>query len=398
MTATSKFLIEILPTLRKAGLFCLLVFVAALPSTAAERPVYLGFELPYPKAAAPTATGFADLPIEFDSIRVMTLGISADGRHVSVQLPKDHDEGDLVFVTSLFSYLKDFEFEPARFRGEAVESRIPVVVRFRPEGIIPNLQFVVDENARVLDYDLYSLALSLNDIHPPTLNWFPGLRAVVREPDTSSFYDYALVRLVLDERGRATEITAVRNTLPGFTHQTLTACNWAEFDPARVHDSAVSAEVYVMISFFPELSYPSLPWTRPPGDSLMVQAKMSVSVRPDTLCLLAKPIPRNAYTEKFTLTEVPGASFSSATVLTEVDTLGHARGLRVGSSYEATVRRFRTLVNQLHFYPAITIDQTPVMFAGPLEARFVGSADVRIRFLWLFWQNPALVNYLSDYQ
>lgn len=400
MAATANFLYHCGEWLvsRISYILTVMAILLAGSSYAAERPSYLGFEPAYPKTAPPAVGRSSGVEVDADSVRIMTLGISRDGRYISVQAPQGADPSDLKLITSLFTYLKKLEFEPARFNGVPVESRVPAQVRFRSGGMAPDIQFAVDWNRQVTDYDLYVLALAINDIKPPRLVRFPSLHAVVGRRDSTDIYPYTLVRLDLNERGRASRVETIRNTLPHFSHQTLSACNWADFEPARVHGHPTPATVYLLVSFFPEVSYPTLPLVNPPADTLMIQMRMGVSVRADTLGLLAKPIPRNVFTDRFTLTGVPGASFSEALVWTEVDTLGNARGLRVNSPYDATIQRFRTLVGQLRFYPALSMSGEPVMFMGPLEARFVGSGDVRIRFLWLFWDNPRLVGYLDDYQ
>ncbi|MBD3401465.1 hypothetical protein GF420_01110 [candidate division GN15 bacterium] len=372
--------------------------LGGITSAETPRPGYLGFEPAYPLEPPSSFRHDFEYGFATDSIRLMTLSVSANGRYVSVQLPRDRDTADLPLVQSLVSWLGPVDFEPARLHGEPVASLVPVWIRFRPDGVVPEMHFVVDHNREVRDYDLYRLMLIVNEVEPPSLVTFPPYHAIVELEDSLDIYPYMLLRLELDTSGRAISIEPVRNTLPGFTDQIVHACNWAEFEPARVNGEVVAAPVYVMLSFFRAVSYPTQPWQHPPDDSLLLQRRMAVSVRADTLGLLAKPIPRNVYTGRFTLTELPGASFSSATIWTEVDTLGMARGLRVSSPYDQTVRRFRTMVDQLRFYPALDQSGEPVRFVGPMSARFAGSADVRIRFLWLLWDNPVLFFYCDNYQ
>lgn len=399
MSATLNFMT--LHCARIVRLLTVIAFVPVLattPSIVSARPSYLGFEPAYPRQAPRVEGRFAWYRLDTDSVRIMTLGVSADGRHVAVQMPSGGNPRDIDLVTALFQYMKGMAFEPARHDGVPVESRVPVLVRFRAGGVVPEVQFTIDWEGRVTDYDLYRLALEINGIEPPRLRRFPPLLSAVRRADSLAQYPYSLVRLDIDTAGRATAVEIVRTTHQGYEHQTVTACNWADFEPARVDGTPTPAPVYVLLSYFPEQSYPTPAWTAPPSDSVIIQMRLSVSVRADTLGLLAKPVPRNVFTEKFTLTEVPGASFSSAGIWAEVDTLGNARGLRVGSTFETTISRFRTLLEQLRFYPAIAMNGRPIRYMGPLEARFVGSGDVRIRFLWQYWENPELFDYRVYYQ
>ena len=103
----------------------------------------------------------------------------------------------------------------------------------------------------------------------------------------------------------------------------------------------------------------------------------------DTVGLMSKPIAYNVHDGWYSWRGNPGNDVSAGVVLCIIDTTGRGRGLRVGLPSKQLVAKYRQLVYQLRFFPALDWSGRVQPFQGSLFGEFDGSANVRVRFLWL---------------
>ena len=362
------------------------------PATAEEdslpkaRPTYLGLAPAYPTGARDFGRREPILSIQYDSLVWMSVLISQDG---SCSATAPDSTTDAIVVRHLSQFLDSMRFVPAEMYGEPIASRLCIHVRFRPNGLAPIVTWPIGDDGVVADQSLYTLTLRANGVEPPKIRSFPSYHGSVKKKDSVSIYPFVLTRLDLDSSGVPTAITPMQSTYVGFDALVRTACNWATYSPATVKGNAVPSTIFVLVSFFPNVSYPTkrLDFTSMTAQPL--REAMRVRALCDTLGPLAPALPGFVADDSLLMEGKPGISTGEGTILCLVDTLGRARAGRIAvSSYLQP--RMQRLVSQLRFFPAIAHTGHPAPFSGPVRIRFTGSEYVRIDLLWLPPDNPFL--------
>jgi hypothetical protein len=351
------------------------------------RPTFLGFAPAYPVEEMSLDRKTAVLNLAYDSLVWATLLVGSDGHPDGIVSDSLYDSS---VVSHLMQFFEPMKFVPATLNGEEVASKLRIHTRIRPKGLAPMVQWPIDSDRRVVDQTLYALTLRLNDIMPPTLRTFPSYHGNITRKDSIAVYPYVLTRVDLDSTGVPANITPLRSTYPGFDQLVYTACNWAEYNPAKIRGRAVSATVYVLVSFFSTVSYPTSPLDFSQSTELPLREACRVRTLYDTLGPLAPAIPVFIADDSLLMQGNPGITTGTGSVLCLIDSTGRARAARV-SVTSPLQPRFQRLVSQLQYYPALDHEGNPVGFAGPLRLQFSGSEYVRISVLWLASNNRGLL-------
>ena len=356
---------------------------AGIPSS---RPTYLGLALAYPAETMNLGRRAPILAVPYDSLAWLTLEVGTDSAAVVVAADTSSDST----VGLHFSqFLDGLRFVPAELNGVLVASRLRLHVRFRANGLSPMVVWPIGEDGVVNDQTLYSHSLRLNGVEPPRVKTFPAYHGAVRRKDSLGIYPFVLTRVDLDSAGAPTSIVPVRSTYAGFDALVHTACNWASYEPARIAGKAVPASVFVLVSFFPNVSYPTRSLDLTGDDTLPLLEMTRVRLLCDTLGPLSPALPRFIADDSLLMEGNPGIANGDGTVLCLIDSLGNARAGRIAAPGHLQ-RRFQRLVAQLEFFPALDREGRPMNSMEPLGIRFSGSAYVRIDVLWLPANNPQL--------
>ncbi len=362
-------------------LFILSLLVCVGVKTAA-RPGHFGFEPAYPSAfGRPELVMESNQPyLRFEQTVTIVLGIDKEGGVTSVVAKRSSDSA---FAEYARAWLKSIRFEPATFEGKEVPSHLPVILQLRPRVRLPEIYFPVDSAGGIADADLYFKTFAINDISVPQLEEFPPYFCDLKVSDSSVLPKYVLIKVDLDESGRVTEVEEVSSTYHAFSRQVMSAVLWARFSPAAVRGSPVPAECFVLVSFFPQVNYPTPVWRRSDLDSLDPLASFRVRLLPDTVGLMAKPLPARASGEEFTLAGKHAVIRDTVSAVVSVDATGRASVRRFTEAREEMRQAVFDLGARLRFFPALDYLGRPHRFSGLVSLIFQGSPKIRIVYHWL---------------
>jgi len=367
--------IKILPFLILLLSVCIGIKTAARPSHFELAPAY------------PSISGRPELVMEsnlpyyrIERLVAVILDIDKEGLVTSVAAESSTDS---VFAGYAQAWIKSIRFEPATFKGKEVPSHLPVFLQFRPRVRLPDIHFPIDSAGAIVDTDLYFKTFALNDIRVPQLEEFPRYFCDLKVTDSSVVFKYVLARVGLDESGRVTDVEKVSSNYPAFTRQVMSAILWARFSPAVVQGRPVPAGCFVLVSFFPQINYPTRVWERPDLDSLGPLARFRIRLLPDTVGLMSKPLPAKMSGNEFTLAGKHAFYRDTVSAALSVDTTGRVSLRRLTKAGEAMQQAVYKLGERLRFFPALDYQGHPHRFSGLVSFIFQGSPKIRIVYHWL---------------
>ncbi len=357
----------------------LTVLLPTFSSRAADRPQSFDIELAYPVDIPRSFPRILLDTYRYEFMRRVTLQVDSDGNVDSIV---SVSPADSVFETTYKDFLLNIVFMPGTREGVFVKQTLPILVRVNPETFYPKITFPVDSTKNIEDADLYFAALGDNGVVLPGIKSFPSYFFQQRLSDSLKTCAYVLVKLKLDGDGRPLAITPLTSGAGPFTDQILSAVNWGEYSVGTgplgepIHDD------YLVISLVPGVAYPTILLVEP-TDTLDILERVRVRLVADTLGLMQKPIP--ALAPPGSLYHIP----SGETILRDtiglrisIDTLGHARLLKVAKATREQRDAYEALVESLEFCPALDWSGHPRPFDGLLLGVSEGSMTIRIRFCW----------------
>jgi len=376
--------IKILPFLILPLSVCIGIKTAAGPS-------HFEFAPAYPSASGrPKLVMESNLPYyRIEQLVAVILDIDKEGRVTSVAAESSSDSA---FAGYAQAWMKSIKFEPATFKGKEIPSHLPVILQFRPRVRLPDIHFPIDSVGAIIDADLYFKTFALNDIRVPQLEEFPRYFCDLKVTDSSIVFKYVLARVALDESGRVTDVEKVSSNYPAFTRQVMSAILWARFSPAVVQGSPVPAECFVLVSFFPQINYPTRVWQRSDLDSLGPLSRFRIRLLPDTVGLMSKPLPAKMPGDEFTLAGKHAFYRDTVSVALSVDTTGRISLRRFTKGGEAMQQAVYKLGARLRFFPALDYQGHPHRFSGLVSFIFQGSPKIRIVYHWLPMDNFVILH------
>jgi len=376
---------RILPTLTLTAL----LLAATITTYGEDRPELYGFAPAYPTATPSFSTDLRAPLVPRETGTTVRLHIDSEGMVSSLETDTAEPWGLAAYVEP---YLENLTFHPALFRGEPVASILPVEVALRPGKRIPSFEFPLDTAAHAGDGRLYRATLPLNDITEPSVVRFPPYFGAPNV-DTTAMYRYLLMAVDLDATGRYRSARTVLNTYPAFAAQLRAALLWSKFKPAEVKGEKVPSMLYVLVSFFGTVGYPTSQWPPDSSDRENLLELLRVRSYGDGVGLMSPPIPKNYPHDSYGLG--PDYPLRRDTLYTwiEIDSTGRARPTEVDPTHSEISAAVRSIVPQCDFYPAIDFQGRPVRYRGRVALEFNGTPNVRIRFPWLWpaenlWTTP----------
>ncbi|MBU0985410.1 MAG: hypothetical protein KKA42_16165 [candidate division Zixibacteria bacterium] len=346
-----------------------------------ERPVHYGVALPYPTKISPHETIIGAHPSTNVEITVPArLTVDSLGRVASIE-PKNPALS--IFCAYFGRYLRAIQFEPGTVDGVPSSLRIPVNLHIRPDLGEPTVVFPVAGNRAVRSPQLYTEALQLNDVIPAALTRMPSYNCDLTPGDTTDMYPYLVIRVDLDATGAVRGMSKIVSTFPQFTGQLMSALYWAEYAPLIVRGEARASSLYVVVSFYPTVRYPTLPITPDSADSLSILERMRVYTAVDTLGLLAPPVPMRTWSGVASMSPAKWLEPGVISVPLTVDASGRADLGEPSRDSRAAKRTRNSLAQTLRFYPAIGFDGVRRPYTGVAYFEAAGGSNIRIWFDWL---------------
>ena len=352
---------------------------AAATVTAGDRVEVLGFSPAYLDTAEGPTVPVPRLNVMDERMLALTLRVEVDGSVTDVQA---EDPQDSTLAAKLRDWLMGWHGEPACRDGQAATSLLPVHVHLYPSDATPELIAPLDTGGVVASTDLLGRSLALNGISLPTVIEFPSYFAVDEPQLGDEIYPIVLLRLTLDSTGRPLRSEEVLTTSASFGRLVQAASRWGRYAPARVEGKTRLASVFLLVSLFPDLSYPSQPWRSTEAATYGALDRMRVRILPDTTGFVCGPLPRWSPSDRYSLGgEIVRPGVVAAWI--RFDTLGTPQLMRTSKTGSAVRDAVRRLIASLRFHPAVAIDGTPRRFSGLMYLEFQSSTIVRIRCAWL---------------
>ncbi|MDZ4724282.1 MAG: hypothetical protein SGI97_10320 [candidate division Zixibacteria bacterium] len=291
--------------------------------------------------------------------------------------------------TTTFKYFKEYfktlTFEPGRFKGKKKKQILPLKALMKAGTQLPRLIAPVRSDSTIEDFRLYMRACLMNKVNFATLDSFPSYFFPARKKDTSSNLHYVLLEVDLDAKGKLTGARTMLSSLEPLGAQILNAANWSRYSPLKIEKKFTASKNYCVVSFYPNLDYPTNIWTRSEnekGDSSL-SACWRIRFLPDTLGYMCLPVPMNAASGKLTY-NVRDVQFSGQrTVQIVIDSTGYPVVTRPQRGETDIERITREVIDLLRFYPALNFTGEPKQFRGFVELSFEQSSAIGLKFDWL---------------
>jgi len=359
-------------------LFQLMICMSTYADT--DRPNLYGFAPAYPTEVPELFVSNVKPPyITIETQYILLLNIDDNGK-VKTFTPVN-DKDSLVWKYFL-NYFSDCRFEAALLNNKKISSILPVKIIINPRINSPDCYFPIDLSLKINDPDLYYLAYQYNNITFPSVAYFPKYFCNIDWNDTLDIYPFVLLQLDLNKTGEVINVKEVLSTYSNYTMTIKSASLWSEFSPAKVNDSNISSNPFLLVSYFPQLYYPTKKFYNEKSDSISIHEKLRVKLIPDSINILQKPIPRTVEGDKIAISNIPRVLNDTLSLFITVDTSGHAKINRSGKNSKDIYRIIKDVFSRVEFYPAIGFDGKPVKYSGIVRLIIKGSEKVRIEYLW----------------
>jgi len=348
-------------------------------SNSADRHVMYGFEVPYPKKLSnklPTGR----LPfLAADRLVPVTLEINAKGRVSAVQ---SDEPADSLFVGYYRDKLRQIEFEPARVEGKNSPILMPLTLHFQPNRKLPDLYLPVDSNGTISDRGLYMSTLELNGVSLPSVISFPSYFCDLEWNDSLAVLPYVLLGLKLDEGGELIDIEIESTNYQAFALQLMSASLSAQFSPLYVNGQARGSSCFLLVSFFPQLTYPTEVWKGSSSADYSILRRHQIRLYPDTVGFLTKPLPRFFPPNDVTVSGRHSGHSDTVLAAVMISAEGDFRTIRYGKVSPSVRQGIQMLSKVIKFFPAMDYAGQPQDFHGVVRLIFSASAKIRIEYLW----------------
>jgi hypothetical protein len=308
------------------------------------------------------------------------LDISNTGEVSNVRLTEVLSESKARLIRKLFSSVR---FTPCVKSDTAVDCRIPVRLLVGADSSDSFVSMPLGPDSCVEDVYLYAKAVRSVGLQPPELKRFPWFHATFPEHDSLNILPYALIGLKVGVRGEIRERSLVSSNFENYARQVLNATTWGKYRPAKWNDRAISSTGFLLISFFPTLSYPTVPYPAKKPDSLSYHSRLMVRFLADTAGLITVPIPREAAPGNFHIPAPPEFQAKTLTIRCFIDSCGISRMTNGSSESQAAKLFLKSLSSQIRFYPAMDVAGHCRSFNGIAKVTIDTEAIVRIEYLWL---------------
>ncbi len=229
---------------------------------------------------------------------------------------------------------------------------------------------------------MFEYACELNKVELPKVMTFPSYFSIVNQSDSTGRYPYIVEKLSMNE-GKVTNIQNEFSSNDQFLTQIESAILYSDIKQPKIKGKEIAADIYLMVSFFPQLSYPVAPYDAGVNDSSNLMHKYRIKIINKKSKLLSEPIPKRVPSNRYGRQLFDSFFMEAINVYIHIDTSGHASVMRVGTSNKKLSNSIRKLVTKLKFFPAIDQNDNLVDFQGYLRVEPYNETDVRISYLWM---------------
>ncbi|MFZ1684854.1 MAG: hypothetical protein WAU88_12110 [Candidatus Zixiibacteriota bacterium] len=308
------------------------------------------------------------------------LAITASGKVTSVHLTEILAESKAALIRNLFSKV---QFTPCVKNDTARSCRLPVRFLVGTDSADCSIRLPIGTDSCIDDIFLYSEAVKTAGFQPIGLKTFPWFHATFPEHDSLNILPFALISLKVGARGEVRERKLVSTNFENYGRQVLNATSWGKYLPAKWNSRAISSTGFLLISFFPTLPYPSVPYPPKNPDSLSYHKQLSLRFLTDTAGPMIVPIPREAARATYHIPPPPEFRGKTMVVQCSIDTCGILK-MTGGRNESDEARKFyKSLSAQIRLYPAMDVAGRCQSFNGIARVTVGTEPIVRIEYLWL---------------
>lgn len=343
------------------------------------RPSHFGITLPYPKKVPPYAGDSLPPVAGAEFLVPLHLLVDAKGR---VKTVAAESAGDSAFAKGATRFFRSIKFVPGLRNGKRDSVTVRVLLQVAGGGAGPLVRFPVGTDFQVDDSELYWAAFAELGYRSACLRRFESYYFLLDPDKTWREYEYQVFRVDLDSTGDVVGVELNAATTHSFIDQIESAINWGEYEPMTIHGRPVASSNFLVILFLPTVAYPTLPLDFRKMDSISVGDRLRVHFLPDTLGVMAPPIPKQDWSTKISEKFFSGMIPELISGRIRVDTTGISRIDNLSNEYWKARRILVKSSLEKLFFPALDFSGKPRIWSGLGYLKYLDDSNVQVWFDW----------------
>jgi hypothetical protein len=343
------------------------------------RPSHFGITLPYPKKVPPYAGDSLPPVAGAEFLLPLHLLVDAKGR---VKTVAAESAGDSAFAKGATRFFRSIKFVPGLRNGKRDSITVRVLLQVGGGGAGPLVRFPVGPDFQVDDSELYWAAFAELGYRTACLRRFESYYFLLDPDKTWREYEYQVFRVDLDSTGDVVAVELNTATTRSFIDQIKSAINWGEYEPMTIHGRPVASSNFLVVLFLPTIAYPTLPVDFSKMDSSSVWDRLRVHLFPDTLGVMAPPIPKQDWSSKISEKFFSGMIPDLISGRIQVDTAGISGIDNLSNEYWKARRILvKSSLEKLSF-PALDFSGKPRPWRGLVYLKYLDDSNVQVWFDW----------------
>ena len=253
----------------------------------------------------------------------------------------------------------------------------------------PKFIFPVDLNMQIPNRKLYYEAAQLNEVSAPEIIGFPSFYCDLQASDSTVVYPFVLSKIQLDEQGILTSRELIKTTYPDFTDHIYSTLMYADYAPALVNEKPEASTAYLIVSFFPDLNYPTEKWSDSRSDLTLLQNNQ-VRLIPDNQSDIAPPIIKKENGDKMIFNSFPVYVQEKISARIRVSKTGKVSTNQIKNVAKVNKPKISSFIRDMRFYPALDSTGEAVDRQGTIYFEQIDSSSdpenpepfIRITTIW----------------
>ena len=265
---------------------------------------------------------FANKPHQMKEVELATFlaKIDKNGKLKSLECKEEENS---ILLDYIEAYVHTLTFQPAKLKGKKKKSILPFQVLFAKRVYSPQFIFPLEKEILVQDNELFEYACILNELELPKIMSFPSYFADMNLMDSSNRYPFVIQKTNFED-GLVKSIENQMSSYDPFVEQIQSAILYAEIQQPKVMKKLIEDDLYLMVSFFPQLSYPVAPFNGNQYDSTNLFHNHRVRLINRFSSFLSEPIPKSSRSNRFPRKFIASTFRAPIDFLVKIDTLGRA--------------------------------------------------------------------------
>jgi hypothetical protein len=343
------------------------------------RPSHFGITLPYPKNV-PTYRGDSLPPVAEAELPVpLHLFVDAKGRVKSVTA---ESAGDSAFAISSMRFFRTIKFVPGLRNGKRDSMTVRILLQVGRAGSEPLVRFPVGPGGQVDDGELYWTALTRLGYRPACLRRFASYYYLLDKNKLWQKYEYKVFQVNLDSTGDVVGVELSTATTPRFNDQIKAAINWGEYEPMTIDGRPVASSNFLIVLLLPTVDYPTPPLDFRNIDTYNVWDRLRVRLIPDTLGVLAPPVPKREWSAEISHKFLSGMIPDLVSGRIRVDTTGISLIENVSNDFWKARRILFLSAFEKPLFPALDFSGRSRDWSGLVYLKYTSDSTVQVWFDW----------------